>query len=75
MDGVVISFAIVSGIIGANFSINIILIPGAADIVADVFFQSLLAITLAQKPKMFRLEELGFTKENSKRRSPGEKGK
>ena len=38
MDGVVISFAIVSGIIGANFSINIILILGAADIVADVFF-------------------------------------
>ena len=37
MDGAITSFAIVSGIIGANFSINIILILGAADIVADVF--------------------------------------
>ena len=38
MDGVITSFAIVSGIIGAYFSINIILTLGAAVIVADVFF-------------------------------------
>ncbi len=38
MDGAITSFAIVSGIIGANFSINVIVIPGAAGIVADVFF-------------------------------------
>ena len=64
MDGDITFFAIVSGIIGANFSINVILILVAADIVADVF-QSLLAITLAQKPKMCQLKELGFIKENS----------
>ena len=37
IDGGITSFPIVLGIIGANFSINVIPILGAADIVADVF--------------------------------------
>ena len=46
IDGGITTFAIVSGVIGANFSTNVILILGAANILADGF--SMAVTTLVQ---------------------------